>query len=335
MPVQAVVRNTGSAALTNVPVTLAVSGATTFTDTKSIANLAVGSSATVTFTAYPVTATSGTNQLTVTVPADGLASNNSRTVTQVVSASTLSYNVGNSFVDGAGVRAANTTIAVRHETSKPATIRSVTTNFYGASSSGASYQLLLFAADAPGGMPGTVIYATPALPRPANGGADVVPIPEIPVEGTFFVGLSNTTANSLAISYQLETPLRSGTFLYRLAGAGSWTDINTTGSSTRLSVDVTLGAVLGRKDAIGAGTLSVYPNPAHRSFTLALPAIAGQRTAELTLLNTLGQQVLARTVPLVASGTETQVDVSSLAPGLYTLQIKTNREVATKKVLVE
>ncbi|UOQ51706.1 T9SS type A sorting domain-containing protein [Hymenobacter cellulosivorans] len=330
--VRAVVRNNGGAALTNVPVTLTVSGATTYTDTKSIPTLAVGDYATVTFTSYPVTATSGTNQLTVTVPADGLATNNSRTMAQVVSAATLSYNVGNTFADGAGVTAANTTIAVRHEASKPATIRSITTHFFGGG--GGNYQLLVFLADAPGGMPGTVIYATPARPRPISGGADVVAIPEIPVEGTFFVGLSNTTTNNLMIGYQRETPLRSGTFLYRLSGAGSWTDISAT-SDTRLAVDVTLGTVLASKDAIGAGTLNVYPNPAHRSFTLTLPAIAGQRTAALTLLNTLGQQVLTRTLPLTAAGTEAQVDVSNLAPGLYTLQIKTNQEVATKKVVLE
>lgn len=102
--VKAVVRNNGTAALANVPVTLTVSGANTFTNTQTVAALAPGTSATVSFASVTLTAT-GTNTLTVTVPPDGYTANDSRSVTQVVNTTTFSYadaGASNDFFTGYG-----------------------------------------------------------------------------------------------------------------------------------------------------------------------------------------------------------------------------------------
>ena len=88
--VRAVVSNQGTVALANLPVTLTVSGANNFTNTQTLASLAVGASATVSFAGFTPTAT-GTNTLTVTVPPDGYMANDSRSVTQVVNTTTYSY----------------------------------------------------------------------------------------------------------------------------------------------------------------------------------------------------------------------------------------------------
>ncbi|MBJ6110602.1 T9SS type A sorting domain-containing protein [Hymenobacter sp. BT523] len=90
--VRAYVTNAGTGALTNFPVALSVTGANTFTNTKTIASLAAGASTTVTFDPY-VPTTAGTNTVTVTANAtgDGNPSNNTATATQVVNTSDYSY----------------------------------------------------------------------------------------------------------------------------------------------------------------------------------------------------------------------------------------------------
>uniref|UniRef100_UPI00191F4904 hypothetical protein n=1 Tax=Hymenobacter rubidus TaxID=1441626 RepID=UPI00191F4904 len=90
--VSALVTNDGTSALTGISVTLNVTGANTFTNTQTVASLAVGASTTVTFAPYVATAT-GTNTVTVAVAVtgDGNSANNSVSVSQAVNTSTYSY----------------------------------------------------------------------------------------------------------------------------------------------------------------------------------------------------------------------------------------------------
>ena len=89
--VQAIITNTGNQALTNVPVTLNVTGANTFTNTQTVAALAVGASARVTFANYPATLALGTNTVTVNLAADGNNNNNSLAVRQLINTTRQSY----------------------------------------------------------------------------------------------------------------------------------------------------------------------------------------------------------------------------------------------------
>jgi hypothetical protein len=89
--VQARITNTGNQPLANVPVTLNVTGANTFTNTQTVASLAVGASATVTFASYPATLALGTNTVTVTLPADANINNNAMAVRQLINTTRQSY----------------------------------------------------------------------------------------------------------------------------------------------------------------------------------------------------------------------------------------------------
>ncbi|WP_236668813.1 fibronectin type III domain-containing protein [Hymenobacter rubidus] len=93
---------------------------------------------------------------------------------------------------------------------------------------------------------------------------------------------------------------------------------------------------LAARDALGAGAVSIYPNPAHRAAGLVLPAVPGVAQASLGLFNAVGQQVRAAVVPL-ASGleTRTQLDLSGIAPGLYTLRVQAGSQVASQRLSVE
>ena len=80
------VRNTSNTTLTNVDVTLTVTGANSFTSTETITSIAAGATDEVTFTGIPTTA-AGTNTYTVTVVNDDDNTNNSATADQAVGCS--------------------------------------------------------------------------------------------------------------------------------------------------------------------------------------------------------------------------------------------------------
>ncbi|MDO7853104.1 GEVED domain-containing protein [Hymenobacter convexus] len=85
-----------------------------------------------------------------------------------------------------------------------------------------------------------------------------------------------------------------------------------------------------------AASVSVYPNPAHTSVTVLLPAVPGAKEAQLTLFNSLGQRVREQTVALSAAGAQTVLSVKDLAAGVYTLHLQVAGQGAvTRRVVVE
>ncbi|QNE38099.1 T9SS type A sorting domain-containing protein [Hymenobacter sp. NBH84] len=90
--IQGAVRNEGYTTLTNIPVTLTVAGANSFTSSKTVASIAPGATATIAFDSFTPTAT-GDNTVTVTATAAGdvTTANNTTTVAQQVTADTYSH----------------------------------------------------------------------------------------------------------------------------------------------------------------------------------------------------------------------------------------------------
>lgn len=81
--------------------------------------------------------------------------------------------------------------------------------------------------------------------------------------------------------------------------------------------------------------LSLFPNPAHHSVAVALPPGFGAARPTFTLLDALGRVV--RSVPTVAASAAAseQVDLNSLAPGMYVLRAASGDKVATSRLVVE
>jgi hypothetical protein len=336
--VQAVIRNVGTLALANVPVTLRVTGATTFTDIKLVPSLAAGASTTLTFSPYTPTSV-GANTLTISVPTDVTVANNTLTYAQAVTANSLSYIDDTQALNATGVgvddASSNGILAAKYTISSASTIGEVKLNFPASPNSRSTYQVVVLNATATG-MPGTVLFTSATLNRPTAAGIVTVPVTgSVPVNGTFFVGVKEISG-LVGIGYQIENPLRPATFYFQVGGTTTWEDVNTTPLQTRLALEVGFNTrVLSKRDAQLEQALSVFPNPAHEQFTLRLPALAGQRTAQVSLINALGQQVLSRTVSLSAGGTDAPLSVSGLAKGIYTLRVQTNEQVATKQLSVE
>ncbi|RYY15299.1 MAG: hypothetical protein EOO36_12950, partial [Cytophagaceae bacterium] len=190
--VQAVITNLGTAALTNVPVTLNVTGANTFADTKTVASIPVGGAATVTFAAYPSTLSLGSNLLTVTVPADDNASNNTATFTQRVSAARLSY-IDTTLAynpNGATVGQAGGSLAVKYTLGTAVNyLGSAKATFAATSSATTTFQVQIYDAQGTGGTPGNLLYTSATQSHTAAAGAVTVALPSVQVGSTFFVAL--------------------------------------------------------------------------------------------------------------------------------------------------
>ena len=88
------------------------------------------------------------------------------------------------------------------------------------------------------------------------------------------------------------------------------------------------------KAGFTAASVSLYPNPAHKQFTLLVPAVSGASEARLVLYNVLGQPVQQRTLALPAAGAQAVIDVQELPLGVYMLRIKAGETTVTKQVVV-
>jgi PKD repeat protein len=103
----------------------------------------------------------------------------------------------------------------------------------------------------------------------------------------------------------------------------------------RFSLVFSPTTVTAAKSGLAADAVSLYPNPAHTSFTVLLPPLAGQREVRATLFNALGQQVRARTLGLNAAGASAEFNTLGLAAGVYMLRLRAENEVLTKRVVIE
>jgi hypothetical protein len=331
---QALITNAGTGSLTNVPVTFTVSGGTTYTSTQTVATLAPGASTTLSFT-YPVTAT-GNNTLTVTVPADAITTNNSATATQTVTAYTESHfaSPAPTFADGIGGNTANVTLLARYHVNSAAPVATVTPTFFGSSTATNTYQVIIYSANATTGLPGTILYTSPTRTRPATAATDPVTIPAgITVTGDFFVAVKQLTTENVGLAFVTDSPLRPATF-YITSNSTTFTDLRLSPLTPRLAIDVAFGAVTATQNAALAAIVSLYPNPAHQSFKLALPA-GSLNSASASLINALGQVVQTRKLNLPAAGGTADFDVSTLAAGVYSLQLKAGNDIVVKRVVVE
>ena len=76
-----------------------------------------------------------------------------------------------------------------------------------------------------------------------------------------------------------------------------------------------------RAATVQQSSLRLYPNPAAGRFRVALPPAGPARTAEVTLRDLTGREVLRQTRPL--QGQELSIDAANLKAGLYLLQVTT------------
>ncbi len=249
--VVAAVSNAGSTALTNLAVTVDVAGADSFTDTRTIPSLAAcGGKTLVSFAPYtPLAfgpATLGDNTVTVSLPVDDVAANNTKSKPQRVTVNQVSYKYpGSTATGGAGINGGAGELAVRFSTIGTTQIDAVTVEFP-APASGATYRLAVRENDG-GGFPGALLYVDAADRTAGSAGTFTLrlPTPVVVGPGSFFVGVRQTSATSLGFGYDLEQPMRPATFYTDSPlDSGTWADFSAAGIAFKLNLGITLGACL-------------------------------------------------------------------------------------------
>lgn len=219
--ISANISNDGINALTNVNVSLNVSGANSFTNNLVIPSLASGASTTVSFPTFSPTV-EGINNVTVSVGSDDNTSNNSVTVSQSINKNTWSYAYGPTASAGVGFNGATGDFVAKFSTNQNMALAQVSVNFF---AGGQPYQIGVWDATGAGGTPGNLIYSSSNLV--ATTGTNVIPIlPAVNVPaGNFFVGVRQIGTTNVSFGYQTETPIRSQTFYFTSPSGGTtWTD---------------------------------------------------------------------------------------------------------------
>lgn len=275
--VSARITNTGTTALTNVPVTLTVSGANTFSNTQTIPSLAIGASVVVNFTAYSST-TLGNNTVVISVPTDSNPSNNTKTVTQAVTAGSLSYAYDGPATGGAGFNTGTGEVAIKFNAAAGATLLQVKPTFNAA---GKVFKVRVFDASGTGGLPGTLLH-TSANQTSVLGANTVTISPTLSVPTTFYVAIQQVTAgDNMSLSYQTEDPLRANTFFSNTnITTPAWVDLSP-GVTFRNMVEAVLSscAVPAQAAAI-SGPASICGTAA---VTYTVPAVTGATSYTWTL----------------------------------------------------
>ncbi|RZL13246.1 MAG: hypothetical protein EOO62_08705, partial [Hymenobacter sp.] len=240
--VRVYIANVGTTAQTNLPVTLTVTGANSFTYTGTLASLAAGAAGYLTLTNLPNTFVAGTNTVTVSVPSDNNNYNNTASVDQLVSTNTMSYlEPSRSFDASVSYGAVNGVLVNKFTVGATSYLGSATLQFEPVAGNTNAYQVVVYNAAGTGGIPGAVLYTSPTLNRTAAGGSVTVQLGQLQVAtGSFYVGIKELGGDGASIATQIETPLRSTTFYASADGATGWFDLATTTLPMRLAIDVNL-----------------------------------------------------------------------------------------------
>ncbi|MBF9221895.1 T9SS type A sorting domain-containing protein [Hymenobacter ruricola] len=140
--------------------------------------------------------------------------------------------------------------------------------------------------------------------------------------------LLTATTNTTFTAKSVVIPSTSATAVIRFQATSDFGNDDMGIDNVRVSI-----ITASRNEALAA-TVGLYPNPAHQRFTVAVPA-GSLHAATATLTNALGQTVLTKQLALPAAGGTADFDVSRLAAGVYSLQLKSGNDLVVKRVVVE
>ena len=226
--VTALVKNAGALTITNLAVTLNVTGANTFTNGQTIASLAPGASATVSFSGYSPN-NIGSNTVTVSVGADDNNANNSVAFTQAVNGNTFSYADASPVVNSIGFNTGSGLLVSKYYITGTAYVNTV--NLFISSTAGNTgntiYAVVLDAAGTIIGQSANYVIAAGDLGTYKS--FNIITPPAIS-NTSFYAGLAQT-ANATAyfpLGGQAETPARPGAFYTVLTLAGGVAPTETT-----------------------------------------------------------------------------------------------------------
>ncbi len=257
--IKAMITNNGAAMQTNLPVTLNITGANTFTDTQTIASLAgCGSQTMVTFAGFTPGAL-GSNTVEVSVPADEDAANNSLSKALSVTQLDFSYKYPGSIASG-GYGNNNTRAFVgKFTTTANNAITAVKLEFFAASAT--TYRVAIYP-DSGSGTPSTPPLYLDAADRTVDVAGPVIITLSSPVAigpGDFYVGIEQTNTTGASLSFDSETPIRSGSFFEAIVDPPpAWFDFSPN-NSRKLNIGLILQTAAPTPTPTPGGTATPTP----------------------------------------------------------------------------
>ena len=126
------------------------------------------------------------------------------------------------------------------------------------------------------------------------------------------LAIGTEITNSASIYFDYNAPVKTNTVLNTIQDPESVNEIN-----TKVVFD-----------------LMVYPNPAMQTVSLLVNSSNASPNAEVKFFNILGSPVLSQTVKLTSGKNVLSADVSSLAAGMYFIEITNGDNKAMKKISV-
>jgi len=257
--IKAVITNNGANPLTNLSVTLNVTGSDTFTDTQIIPSLgSCGASTVVTFAPF-TPSRGGSDTITVSLPADDVLVNNSKSQPLNITANSYTYKIPGSVASGGvGLTGGTGAFVSKFTTSVASTITDVKLEF--ATASGSTYKVAIYGDN--GGIPSTTALYVDAANRTVSAAGPVtitLPTPLTVPAGTFYVGVQQTSTTNLSLSFDGETPVRSGSFFFATAlPPVTWTD-ESPGNNFKLNIGIVIaGKAISDFDGDGKTDVSVF-----------------------------------------------------------------------------
>jgi hypothetical protein len=224
--------NKGVAPATNVMATLNVTGADTFTDMQTIASLASCSgSALATFGAFTPGAL-GLDTVTVSLPPDDFAPNNSLSKPLMITSRDYSYkHPGTTASGGVGFTGATGAIVCKFPITTANAVTAVKLEFNTVSAT--TYRVAIYG-DSGTGTPSTTPLYVDAADRTVTVAGPVtitLPSPVAVAAGNFYAGVHQTNTTNGSLSFDSEAPLRTGSFFEDSPlPVASWADLAPAGT---------------------------------------------------------------------------------------------------------
>ncbi len=98
---------------------------------------------------------------------------------------------------------------------------------------------------------------------------------------------------------------------------------------------LTFNPSLGIKTINVLNSLQIFPNPSTGIVTFSVELAQGNEDLSLTVINTLGQELMTANYSRVSGSFSKEVDLSNLAKGVYFFKLKTNSNTTYRKVVLQ
>jgi hypothetical protein len=241
--IQATVFQIGDTDLTDVPVTLSISGSEPSTETVTLPSLLKCGTGGVLITFDPFAPTlTGSDLLTVSAPADAVPVNDTLARQLDVTVNQWSFEHAGTPPDAGLGFASPGQLTARFDA--PATqIDAIMVNFQAVSAT--KYRLEIRADDGTG-KPGALKYLDAADRSVLATGKQTIVLPSpVAISGSTYVGVRQMNTTNLSYSVNDEYPVRPGTFFYNSTpGSTAWVDFGAGGVFSQLNIGVIVGPCL-------------------------------------------------------------------------------------------